>query len=754
MKKRILILFLLTISLFAKNNLPQKHILVLHSYNKSMGWETNIDRAINDTLQPNKNNYIIHTEYMDTKRIFTKNYLQNLKQLYKIKYHNVKFDLILASDNNAFDFLRKNRDELFGNVPVSFCGVNFFKDSDLDGLANYTGVAEIFNAKKTVNIALKLDPNIKNIYVVNDYLTTGKAWTKTIKEQLKGIDKNIIYLKNSSIEELKIKLKLLNKKDTMVLLGVYFKDKNGKYFTYEKIGKIVSQSSNAPVFCLLQFNMGKGVVGGSVIGGYFQGEAMSKIAKKILNGTLVKDIPVRKDGATKLVLDYNSLVKYNMDIKAIPNSAIIINKPISFFEKNKSIIITSLFITFILLIIIVILLMNIKQRKKVQALLRKSQNEIKEINKNLKSEVQNRTLELEKQKETFEAIYNGSKDAIAILDMKSNFLQVNPAYIEITGFTKKELLNTSCLNLTAQKDIQPSKDAMEEIMKVGFIKNFEKECIIKDNKILLVNMSISLLHNPDRILISVRDVTELKKKEKLMFEQSKMASMGEMIGNIAHQWRQPLSVISTAASGMKIEQEYNMLKEEDISKMCDAINDNAQYLSKTIDDFRNFIKGDSTKKIFNFKKGINNFLNLINGSMRDNNINMILDLQEGIEIDGYENELNQCLMNIFNNAKDELIKKETNKDRFVFISTSTSEENIIIKIKDNAGGIPKDIINKIFEPYFTTKHQSQGTGIGLHMTYNLIVDGMGGNIEATNVNYRYGDNEYVGAEFIITLPLN
>ncbi len=143
----------------------------------------------------------------------------------------------------------------------------------------------------------------------------------------------------------------------------------------------------------------------------------------------------------------------------------------------------------------------------------KLHSKIKDLNQTLEIKVQEKTQEIERQKETFEVIYNGSKDAIAILDMESNFLQVNPAYIEMTGFTQNELLSDSCLNLTVSKDIQPSKDAMKEVVKVGFIKNFEKDCIIKNGKYITINMSMSILHNPERILISVRDVTELKDQE-------------------------------------------------------------------------------------------------------------------------------------------------------------------------------------------------------------------------------------------------
>ncbi len=245
---------------------------------------------------------------------------------------------------------------------------------------------------------------------------------------------------------------------------------------------------------------------------------------------------------------------------------------------------------------------------------------------------------------------------------------------------------------------------------------------------------------------------ESQKKDTILAEQSKMVSMGEMIGNIAHQWRQPLSIISTASTGLIMEKEYGIFDETKLVNTCNIINDNAQYLSKTIDDFRNFIKGDRAKKYFNLTDEINSFLNLINGSIKNNNIHMIMNLQEDIKIDGYQNELTQCLINIFNNAKD-VLKEKVENNRLIFISTFASEDKAMIKIKDNGGGIPKDILPKIFDPYFTTKHQSQGTGLGLHMIYNLIVDGMGGTVEAHNINYEYDGQEYIGAEFEITLSL-
>ncbi len=260
-------------------------------------------------------------------------------------------------------------------------------------------------------------------------------------------------------------------------------------------------------------------------------------------------------------------------------------------------------------------------------------------------------------------------------------------------------------------------------------------------------MQKSIIDNEESLK---QQIVQNQQKDKILNEQSKMAAMGEMIGNIAHQWRQPLSAISTAATGIIIQKEYNMFEEDKLVKTCSIINDNAQYLSRTIDDFKNFIKGDRTRKIFNLNNNIESFLHLVDSSIKNNQIKIILDLQEDIQIDGYENELIQCLINIFNNAKDALKEKNIG-ERLIFISTYINEDKTIIKIKDNAGGIQPEVLPHVFEAYFTTKHKSQGTGLGLNMTYNLIVNGMSGNIEVKNITYEYEGNNYSGAEFFISL---
>ena len=363
--------------------------------------------------------------------------------------------------------------------------------------------------------------------------------------------------------------------------------------------------------------------------------------------------------------------------------------------------------------------------------------------------IQEQNKKLVEQKEEFETIFNTSKDGIAILDLESKFLDCNQAYLDMTGFSKEELLTKSCIELTVSEEVQKSKDVIQIVKEQGYFENFEKTCLIAYGETLQVNMSLALMPDKKRILISTKNVTGLK----ILEQQAKLVSMGEMIGNIAHQWRQPLSIISTSATGMLFQKQFDTLNDEDLIKYCNFINDNAQYLSKTIDDFRNFIKGDSQKITFNVTETINSFLQLVDGSIKNNHIKLILDLDDRLNIYSYPNELIQCLMNIYNNAKD-VLKELSEEDRLLFISTEEENRNVIITFKDSGGGIDENIINKIFEPYFTTKHKSQGTGLGLHMTYKLIVDGMGGLIEVSNTMYNYEEKQYTGAQFTITLPLS
>jgi len=249
------------------------------------------------------------------------------------------------------------------------------------------------------------------------------------------------------------------------------------------------------------------------------------------------------------------------------------------------------------------------------------------------------------------------------------------------------------------------------------------------------------------------EIIKNDEKNKLLFQQNKMAAMGEMIENIAHQWRQPLSIITTSASSIKLKKEYGILEEKECEESLNYIIDTANYLSNTIDDFRYYFSPERSENLFKSKDLIDKALNIVKISFNTNEIKIIKEIED-CEVLTFENELLQVIINILNNAEDELIKKDKNFEKYIFIKLFKEKNNLKISIKDNANGINEEIIDRIFEPYFTTKHKSKGTGIGLYMCEEIIKKHMKGTISVSNERYIYNNKEYIGAMFEINIPLS
>ncbi|MGB3750790.1 MAG: PAS domain-containing sensor histidine kinase [Arcobacteraceae bacterium] len=358
-------------------------------------------------------------------------------------------------------------------------------------------------------------------------------------------------------------------------------------------------------------------------------------------------------------------------------------------------------------------------------------------------------------------VFNHTRDGIVITDDRSNIIDVNNAFENITGYSKNEILNK---NIRILKSNIHKKDfyvnMRETLAREGF---WEGEIINfrKNNDLFTEWLTINKVIDKDTKVINYigifSDITTEKNKEKLLkeketviYQQSKMASMGEMIENIAHQWRQPLSIISTAATGMIVQKEYDLLSVEDEIKNLNAINDSAQYLSSTIDDFRDFMRKDKVVAPFDLADTIASALKLISSKIKNRNIK-IINRSQSLIINGLKNEFIQVLINLLNNARDAL-EESSVKKRYIFIDSYEDDNAVILTIKDNAGGIKSEIISRIFEPYYTTKHQSQGTGIGLYMSDQIITNHLHGSIEIENSEFTYENEKYIGACFTIKIP--
>ena len=338
----------------------------------------------------------------------------------------------------------------------------------------------------------------------------------------------------------------------------------------------------------------------------------------------------------------------------------------------------------------------------------------------------------------------------------------NKLFLELMNLKdEKELLGKK----DSDFNIAENEDFMSDDLYVMTNKkpklNYIETISAKNNDIKILNTSkVPLLDEKDNVigvLGVIQDLTnqinnqnKLKENEQLLIQQSKLASMGEMIANIAHQWRQPLSIISTSATGIKIQKEMGVLDDASEIKSLDCINENAQYLSNTIEDFRDFFKKSKTKSFVNLDNLLEKTLKLILTRLKNKEITIVKNSLD-VEFETYEREMIQVFMNIINNSIDAFENKNYNK--FIFFETEKFENKIVIKIKDNAGGIEEKIIDRIFEPYFTTKESKQGTGIGLYMCNEIIVKHLNGKIIVSNESFEYKNQKYIGSLFVIELPI-
>ena len=236
------------------------------------------------------------------------------------------------------------------------------------------------------------------------------------------------------------------------------------------------------------------------------------------------------------------------------------------------------------------------------------------------------------------------------------------------------------------------------------------------------------------------EVEKNREKDKMIFHKTKMAAMGEMIANIAHQWRQPLAIVNVKNAILKEKNNQNKLTKEDLNQYIDEIEVNILHMSQTIYDFLSYFNPNKTKENFAILEAVEKATFIIQQTILKNNIKVSIDINKEFRTYGFREEYIQVLISIITNSIQALNGKEQKK---IYIKAFKNNDKITLEIVDTAGGISSEILDRVFEPYFTTKHQSQGTGLGLYIAKMIIENSMDGTLSVKNTKK--------GAKFIITV---
>lgn len=330
-----------------------------------------------------------------------------------------------------------------------------------------------------------------------------------------------------------------------------------------------------------------------------------------------------------------------------------------------------------------------------------------------------------------------------ITDIEGSIQYVNPHFTEVTGYTYQEILGKDSNTLKSEYINEDEHKELWQTISSGNTWSGTFKNLTKDKKEIWEMSFISPIIDPQsgqikNYLAIKQDITEevnlkeeLQTKEELMIAQSRHAAMGEMISMIAHQWRQPIAVVAMGANNILMDIELDMIENDSLKETAEDIVNQTQYLSQTIEDFRNFFKPNKEKEIVCIKDVFDDAIGVMGKTLENNNIELIQEYNSNAKVETFSRELLQVFINIIKNSKEILVEKEV-ADKKIAIKEYLKDDRIIIEISDNAGGIPEDIIDKIFEPYFTTKDELAGTGLGLYMSKTIVEKHLNGTIKAYN----------------------
>lgn len=343
------------------------NIFYLNSYHNGYQWSDSIFDGVRDTFRKSGKNIYLQIEYMDSKRFTGKKINEILLNYYKFKFKSMHFDLIVTSDNNAYEFMSQHGDELFPDTPIVFCGINDVEAGKVPMRNRMTGVLEEFDVPSNIEMALKFHPGKKRLVVIGDKSLTGVAIANQVRAQVPllppGIE--VEFLDEFSLDELISKVRFAAG-DSIFFFIPFYKDVGEAVYSAQDLLKIVWEQTGAPLYGAWEFLLGHGLVGGKLISGYGHGQAAAEMGLRILNGESPADIPISVSPDEPPKFDYRVLMRLGIDLKLLPEGSVLINEPSPFYSINRHQFWTIIISLVLLSMVLVLLVINILERKQIE----------------------------------------------------------------------------------------------------------------------------------------------------------------------------------------------------------------------------------------------------------------------------------------------------------------------------------------------------------------------------------------------------
>lgn len=686
-------------------------VLTLHSYT-SNEWCNGLQAGINHELVEGAQ-VDMYVDYLDSRKANTPEYREILRQLLVIKYQTVHFDLVIACDDNAYDYVNQYRDQLWPGTPVVFCGVNEFRPEEFARHPDCTGLSENNDLRPFVGAIPRLLPALQTLYVVCDDSSYSHDTLPHLRADLAAALPHVrlqILDHRLTAEELTVQLSRLPP-DSAVFFLCFWQDKSGRYISTSEGQRIIVHSS-VPVFSTQQNLLGQGAVGVSYVDAFEHGAAAAQVARRVLEGTPIASIPAAIGPARRMGFDYARLRHHGIAPSLIPPGSHVINEPFSFYRKYRTLVWITAGTIGLLATLVVLLVINVLQRRR--ALARLTESEAK-----------------------FAQAFRASPVGMTILDLSTNrYLEINQRHVRTLGYPRDEVIGRTPGEIGWLAEADLPLLALERTS-AGDWHDLEIRFRHKDGRAVICTCTAQKVRINERecLLSSLIDVTAQKRAEEerakledQLAQALKMESIGRLAGGVAHDLNNMLLPILGYSELM-----YEELPAD--SPLLGHVAEITRAAERSRDLIRQLLafarKQTLEMKPVDLNTVVNGFTTMLRRTLREN-IAIEAKTAPGLPpLRGDSGQIERILLNLAVNAQDAMpgggrLFIETS---VVTLDASFDRINdepvrpgpyLLLSVSDTGTGIPKEVLPKIFEPFFTTKAPGKGTGLGLATVYGIV----------------------------------
>jgi len=728
---------------FSKDTMPviskPKNILVLFSYHRAE-WSDNVQKGIESVLGPYQNVHFFY-EYMDTKRLKSREYFETLRKIYTEKYGNANIDLVISVDNNALDLLVENAYTFLPGTPVVFCGVNDYKPSLHSARPGVTGVVEYGDFADTLKIAFRARPNAQKLYIICDQTETGKINTRELITALSTIAPGIqaILTDQMSYKELSTTIQDADPQEVAFFVS-FWKDGTGMNIESWQLD-VIFRESPIPVFGRSEWMINHGMVGGKCVTGFAQGEAAARFAAQVLGGTPVSALPVDTKSPNQYLYDYQVMRHYLIDEDIFPDKSIGFNRPDSFFRISRTAGTIVLVFSLLLLAALVFLVVNIHLRRKAEKALRESESRYRGMIENI-------------------------QDTFYRTDAQGVLIFISSSGARLLGYdSPQEMIGRPTASLW---NFPEKRQTMLETMKKqdGVVNDYEVTLVRKDGSPIPVSTTSSYYYDKDAQILGVegifRDIADRKRSEeerlsleKQLLHAQKLESLGILAGGIAHDFNNLLTAIMGNAdlALMRLNPESPVFGNlQNIEKATVRAAD----LAKQMLAYSG--KGKFVVENLDLNLLLKEMVHMLEVSISKKAVLHFNQDQPLPQVEADATQMRQIIMNLVINASEAI----GDKSGVISITTGCMDCNrsylqddwldvnisaghyVFLDIADTGCGMDKKTMAKLFDPFFTTKFTGRGLGMAAVLG---IVRGHKGAIKV----YSEVNN---GTSFKVLLPVS